>query len=200
MRNGPRRLLEHFFLVKLLLVYKWRRPSSETKRCIGNLKQRILESFAFIFLVFESLRRFRGWLYPIGIHFTIARSSPLYVCRRQVQRGWFSGWFNVWHSPWKRNSFPGQATLESQQGDMKQSQACDALPQYLLPFHSPTSFPFIGSLSPPPTHPHPCKSYLTGGRGGHFTSPISHSLWIPLPMMDELHTLGCLSLSIMPCD
>lgn len=63
------------------------------------------------------------------------------ICWRQVQWGWFSGWFHVWYSPWKQNSFPGQATPESQQGDMKQSQARDALPQYPLPFHSHI-FPF----------------------------------------------------------
>lgn len=69
---------------------------------------------------------------PLPGHHHITSS----ICWRQVQRGWFSGWFNVWYSPWKRNSFPGQATPESQQGDMKQSKAREALPQYPLPFHS----------------------------------------------------------------
>lgn len=114
-------------------------------------------------------------------------------CWRQMRR-WFSGWFNVWHSCWKQNSFPGRATLESQQGDMKQSQACDALPQYRLPFHSHIPRFISGIYFPSPP--------LGGNSIWNFTSPLSLSLPLqfPLPMMDELHTLGCLSLSIMPCD
>lgn len=82
---------------------------------------------------------FLGWLYHTEYslyHCQVTTTFCLLSAWRQVQRGWFSGWFSVWYSPWKRNSFPGQATSESQQRDMKQSRARDALPRYPLPFHS----------------------------------------------------------------
>lgn len=94
------------------------------------------------------------------------------ICWRQMQRGWFSGWFNVLYSPWKQNSFPGRATLKSQQGDMKQSQACDALPQYPLPFHSHILRFYRESIFPLPP--------LWGNSIWNFTSPPSRPLSLSL--------------------
>lgn len=104
------------------------------------------------------------WVFtlPLPGHFTST------ICWRQMQRGWFSGWFNVWYSPWKQNSFPGRATLESQQGDMKQSQVCDALPQYPLPFHSHILRFYQESIFPLP------HSEVT-------PAEILHLLSLPLP-------------------
>lgn len=76
---------------------------------------------------------------------------------------------------------------------MKQSQACDALPQNPLPFHSHILRFYLESIFPLP------HSEVTPSEILHLLS-LALSLWVSLPMMDELHILGCLSLSIMPCD
>lgn len=69
------------------------------------------------------------------------------------------------------------------------------MPSYstCCPF-TPTSLPFIGNLFSLSPCPH---RKVTPSEILHLSSI---SLWFPLPMMDELHTVRCLSLSIMPCD
>lgn len=108
----------------------------------------------------------------LKIHLLGENCFALTFCWRQM-RGWFSGWFNVWHSRWMQNSFPGRATLESQQGDMKQSQACDALPQYRVPFHSHIPRFISGIYLPSPP--------LGGNSIWNFTSPLFLSL-TPAPV------------------
>lgn len=148
-----------------------------------------------IYSVYPLLLSILGWLHPIGIHFTIAMSPPLHIWYllktsaakiplRMIQ---------CLYSPWKRNSFPGQAIPESQQGDMKQSQACDALPKYPLPFHSHILRFYRESIFPLP----PCK--VTPSEILHLPS-LSLSLAGFLLLWWMSSTLGCLSLSIMPCD
>lgn len=94
-------------------------------------------------------------------------------------RRWFWGWFNVWHSGWKQNSFPGPATLESQQGDMKQSQACDALPQHRLPFHSHIPRFISGIYFPSPP--------LGGNSIWNFTSPPLPPLSLTPALVSSSH-------------
>lgn len=133
---------------------------------------------------------------PLSIHFTIARSPPLnidYLLKTNVARMVLR---------------MIQCLVQSLKGELISRPSYPGVPA--------GRHEAISGLWCPPTEPaalslpHPSllsgiyfpSTPLWGISIWNFTSPLSCSLslWFSLPMMDELHTLGCLSLSIMPCD
>lgn len=117
-----------------------------------KLKCSLPKRFTFISTVSEYLCCFLGWLCPIAIHFTTARSPPLHVFWRQVQRGDTSQSGSVSGTvPGSRTHF--QAKLLQGPSRETWSNLRPVMPSLSTrcPF-TPTSFPFIRnlfSLSPP---------------------------------------------------
>lgn len=159
--------------------------------------QRLLKCFAFPSHVFLSSFAVSSVDdVPLSIHFSIARSPLLYICyllktsaARMILR-----MIQCLAQSLKAEliSRPRYLAVPAGRHEAISGPWCPPTVPAALSLPHPS---LLSGIYPPLSSPHkvtPSEIF--------YISPLSLSLRFPLPMMDGLHTLGCLSLSIMACD